>query len=126
MATAGAASPSHVATSGLNDADSVRIELPAGRRSFLYVGDDIIVAYGNRDAPDQFEAEVPSDLNECHLVAAGGIASRLRNKHSGVKCPTRIKPLGLLADAELRPLNLGDWKLQSRSIPKQLPRPCRS
>jgi hypothetical protein len=173
VATAGAASPSHVATSGLNGARSVRlvkadelanarrgfatrrvtmpqtvmlmrrdieprpgdlvlarvsaigqhtrIELPDGRRSFLYVGDHIIVAYGNRYAPDQFEAEVPSDLDECHLVAAGGIASRLLNKHSGVKSPTRITPLGLLADTELRPLNLGDWKLQSRSIPKQLP-----
>lgn len=98
-----------------------RIELPDGRRSHLYVGDHIIVAYGNRYAPDQFEAEVPSDLDECHLVAGGGIASRLINKHVGVKGPTRIKPLGLLADAGQRPFNLSDWKIKSRSIPNQLP-----
>jgi hypothetical protein len=98
-----------------------RIELPDGRRSRLYVGDRIIIAYGNRYAPDQFEAEIPSDLGECHLVAAGGVASRLLSKHTGVKSPTRIRPLGLLADAERRPLNLSDWKIQTRSIPKQLP-----
>ena len=98
-----------------------RIELPSGRRAHLYVGDHIIVAYGNRYAPDQFEAEVPSDLDECHLVAAGGIASRLLDKHAGVKDPTRLRPLGLLAGPDLQPLNLIDWKIQSRSIPQHLP-----
>ena len=67
-----------------------RLELPEGRRSQLYVGDEIIVAYGHRYAPDQFEAEAPADLGECHLVAAGGIASRLLSKNTKIKTPTRI------------------------------------
>jgi hypothetical protein len=38
--------------------------------------DAIIVAYGHRYAPDQFEAYVPEDLGPCHLVAGGGVAAR--------------------------------------------------
>ena len=52
-----------------------RLELPDGRRATLYEGDEIVVAYGNRYAPDQFEAVVPDDLRECDLVAGGGIAA---------------------------------------------------
>lgn len=98
-----------------------RLELPEGRRSQLYRGDEIVVAYGNRYAPDQFEAEVPGDLDECDLVAAGGIASRLVSKHTRVKNPTRIKPCGLLGRPDGTPLNLRDWRLESGSIPKPLP-----
>ena len=48
-----------------------RIELPSGRRAQLYVGDEIVVAYGERYAPDQFEAVVPKEFGPCHLVAGG-------------------------------------------------------
>ncbi len=98
-----------------------RLELTDGRRSQLYKGDEIVVAYANRYAPDQFEAEVPPDLAECHLVAAGGIASKLVSRHAKARTPTRIQPLGLLADDAGRALNLHDWKIDSRSIPKPLP-----
>lgn len=98
-----------------------RLELSNGRRSQLYVGDQLIVAYGNRYAPDQFEAEVPPDLEECHLVAAGGIASRLLGKHARVKAPTRIQPLGLLARPDGGRLNLRDWRIEARPIPQPLP-----
>jgi hypothetical protein len=36
----------------------------------LFVGDEILVAYGHRYAPAQFLAEVPPDLGGCHLNAA--------------------------------------------------------
>ena len=98
-----------------------RLELPSGRRAQLYRGDEIVVAYANRYAPDQFEAEVPLDLDDCHLVAAGGIASRLISRNSRIKRPTRIRPLGLIGDTQGRPLNLREWALDSRSIPKTLP-----
>ena len=39
-----------------------RLESPAGRRATLFPGDEIIVCYGNRYAPDQFEAIVGADL----------------------------------------------------------------
>ncbi len=98
-----------------------RLESPHGRRVQLHAGDEIIVAYGNRYAPDQFEAEVPADLDDCHLAAAGGMAARLLSRHARSKKPTCIRPLGLIANADGRPLNLRDWALDSRSIPKPLP-----
>lgn len=36
-----------------------RVELANGRRAQLYVGENVILAYGNRYAPDQFEGVVP-------------------------------------------------------------------
>lgn len=98
-----------------------RIELEHGRRAPLFVDDEIIVCYGNRYAPDQFEAEVPEDLNECHLVAGGGIAARCLARHGSMKAATVIQPLGLLGDADGRPLNLADWALPE--ITPRRPRP---
>ena len=37
-----------------------RLELANGRRASLFVGDEVVVSYGNRYAPDQFEALVPN------------------------------------------------------------------
>jgi hypothetical protein len=75
------------------------IELPDGRRATLFEGDDIIVAYGNRYAPDQFEAEVPGDLGPTNLVAAGGVAASVLSKHASVAVATTLRPVGLLTDA---------------------------
>jgi hypothetical protein len=82
------------------------IERPDGRRAKLWEGDEIIVAYGNRYAPDQFEAYVPDDLGPCHLVAGGGVASRVAAQHSAMKRATEIVPLGLLSDLAGERLNL--------------------
>lgn len=76
-----------------------RIESPDSRRAMLYPGDEILVAYGHRYAPDQFEAEVPADLGPAHLVAAGGVAGRIVSAHRFMDAPTEIVPLGLLTDA---------------------------
>lgn len=54
-----------------------RLELPDGRRATLYEGDEIVVAYGNRYAPDQFEAVVPDDLGE-NAISSPGAGSPLR------------------------------------------------
>jgi len=91
-----------------------RIELPCGRRSRMFIGDEIVVCYGNRYAPDQFEAVVPKDLGDCALVAGGGIAARMRSKRSGIKRATPIRPLGLIADAEGRRINIADWSIQPK------------
>lgn len=87
------------------------LQLPSGRRATLFIGDEIVVAYGNRYAPDQFEAIVPEDLDECELIAAGGMASRLQVAHRRMRSPTRIQPLGLVADSEGRVLNLSHHRL---------------
>jgi hypothetical protein len=76
-----------------------RLESPASRRQLLFLGDEILVAYGHRYAPDQFLAEVPSDLGRCHLIAAGGIAGLVTSRHSLMGQPTQLCPVGLLGDA---------------------------
>lgn len=83
-----------------------RIELAHGRRAAMFVGDEIVVAYGNRYAPDQFEASVPSDLGPCELVAAGGIAARVLSAHGKMAPATSLEPVGLLASAGGDRLNL--------------------
>ena len=88
-----------------------RLELVTGRRASLYVGDEIVVCYANRYAPDQFESKVPDDLGPCHLVAGGGIASQMLSRHQRVRRATSITPIGLVGDRQSRPVNLADWAL---------------
>ncbi len=87
------------------------LELTTGRRARLFPGDEIVLAYGNRYAPDQFEAEVPADLGGCHMVAAGGIASRMLSHHRRVSNATGITPLGLIAAPSGQVLNLRKFAL---------------
>jgi hypothetical protein len=82
------------------------IELGHGRRAKMFVNDEIVVAYGNRYAPDQFEAELPDDLGPCDLAAAGGVASMVLNSHRKMNPATRLEPIGLLADASGNRVNL--------------------
>lgn len=97
------------------------LELTGGRRSFLYPGDEILVCYGNRYAPDQFEAEIPTDLGECHLAAAGGVASRVLSSHSSTRPPTQILPIGLVGDAAGQPLNLRSFAIATTRRRRDVP-----
>ena len=94
-----------------------RIEAPSGRRCTLHVGDEVIVAFGGRYATDQFHAEPPNVLKPCELVAGGGVAAAASAKHSRMKGATKIAPIGLLADAEGRPMNLVDYPTQDLADP---------
>src|SRR3954463_12649410 len=71
-----------------------RIELTDGRKAALFAGDKIVVCYGNRYAPDQFEGVVPPDLAYCDLVAAGGVAAQVLCQHDRMDAATRIAPRG--------------------------------
>ncbi|MCU1561647.1 MAG: hypothetical protein JWN05_26 [Arthrobacter sp.] len=75
-----------------------RLESPASRRQSLFVGDEILVAYGHRYAPDQFLAKVPANLDPCQLVAAGGVAGQVIAHHASMGEATQLAPVGLLAD----------------------------
>ncbi|MGW1953288.1 DUF1611 domain-containing protein [Streptomyces sp. NPDC001920] len=92
-----------------------------GKRNRLFVGDRIVVSYGARYAPDQFEAEVPADLGPCDLVAGGGIAGRVVSSHSRMKSPTRVEPLGLVCDEDGEVINLA--RLARPVVPALAPRP---
>ena len=89
-----------------------RVELPSGRKARLMVGDEVIVAYADRYAPDQFEATIPRHLGVTELVASGGIASDVVSKSTAVRAATRIRPVGLLGDEDGRALNVADFALR--------------
>lgn len=93
-----------------------RLELVSSRRATLFEGDEIVVVYGNRYAPDQFEGIVPEHLGPCRLVAAGGVAARLLNRHDKMRTATRIVPLGLLADAGGHRVNLAGARLPQADL----------
>lgn len=94
-----------------------RIELPNGRKAMLHVGDEIILAYGNRYAPDQYESYVPENLEACHMVAAGGIASKAVSSHNKLSGPTEIEPVGVLCRSNGHPVNLNAYALPTLAGP---------
>jgi hypothetical protein len=96
-----------------------RIESPEGRRRALYVGDEIVVAYGARYAPDQFEAIVPNDLGPCHLVAGGGVAASVLSRNGRVGQATRITPIGLLGNQSGKVMNLSNYALSPVSTDRR-------
>ncbi len=98
-----------------------RIELADGRKSVLFPGDEVIVAYGHRYAPNQFEAIVPQDLGACDLVAAGGVAGKVLCRHAAVGEPTRIRPKGLVTDGEGHPLNMRRWRIPELTVSANRP-----
>jgi hypothetical protein len=100
----------------------LRLETPHGRRAALYEGDEIVVAYGDRYAPDQFEAEVPATLEPCDLVAGGGVAGKVLSRHARMRRATRIEPIGFLADSAGRRLNLAQFALPVREVAADRPR----
>lgn len=98
-----------------------RLELPSGRKASLFLGDKIIVAYGNRYAPDQFEAEIPKDLGVCELVAAGGLAGTMLTKFAEIDEPSRIEPEGLFVGEDGAPVNIAQFALPERPIKDRPP-----
>ncbi len=89
-----------------------RIELPDGRRARMHEGDELILAYGNRYASDQFLGLVPDAPGPCQLAAAGGIAATVVDRHASTKKPTDIEVLGTLCRADGSPLNLAEYAVK--------------
>ncbi len=104
-------------------AQQTRLQLRSERRSQLYPEDKVVVAFGNRYAPDQYEAEVPRDLDSCHLVAAGGIAAKALSKHCKLKWPTALRPEGYCIGFDGRVVNLRDYCLPESPLPSAQPTP---
>ena len=98
-----------------------RLELVDGRRATLFIDDEIVVCYGNRYAPDQFEAEVPNDLSPCNLVAAGGVAAMALSRNSRMKAATRITPVGVLLDEDGEVINLERFGIGKAKVGKKRP-----
>ena len=98
-----------------------KLELTDGRRAHMFPGDEIIVSYGNRYAPDQFEAVVCDDLAPCDLVAAGGIAGTELSRHARMLPPTQITPIGLVGDAAGKRINLAQFRVDAPDKTPDMP-----
>lgn len=98
-----------------------RVEGPDGRLSTIFPGDEIVVCYGHRYAPDQFEADLPEEMAACHLVAGGGVAAWVVSRHVSMAAPTTIEPIGILGRHDGTPINLADYALQPIAPPLSRP-----
>lgn len=90
-----------------------KLELTDGRRAYMFPGDEVVVSFGNRYAPDQYEAVIGPDMSPCDLVAAGGIAGIEISRHEKMLPSTKITPIGLIGDAEGRRLNLMQFRVEA-------------
>jgi len=96
------------------------LHLVNGRRRQLFPGNEVVVVYAHRYAPNQFEAEVPTSMGPCHLVAGGGIASNARSWHSKMtRGPTKITPVALLADGDANRINVRNFALEPLESPRE-------
>jgi len=60
-----------------------------------------VFVYGNRYAPDAFEALVPDRFeSEADLVARSGMIAKMTAKNAAMKDPTRVHLLGYVLDAQ--------------------------
>lgn len=98
-----------------------KLELTDGRRAHMFPGDEIVVCYGNRYAPDQYESKVGTDLSPCDLVAAGGLASVEISRRIGLLPPTQITPLGLIGGADGRRLNVEQFRVDAKEARPEIP-----
>jgi dethiobiotin synthetase len=88
------------------------LQLCSGRKRQLFPGDEIVAVYGNRYAPNQFEAVVPKTLGPCQLVAGGGVAAKALSWHSRIsRGPTEITPIGLLLRPDGEAANLSNYAM---------------
>lgn len=97
-----------------------RLQLVQGRFSELYVGDLVVLACGDRYASDQFEGIAELDPKGADLLAGGGVIGRMRHCHAHMASPTQIVPLGLLADAGGRVVNLRRYALRDVAPPPDM------
>jgi len=76
-------------------------------------GDQIMAAFGNRYATDQFEGYVPDTcLTEFHMLAAGGIVGLVKTMHDRFSPlgPTRVKIIGYVTHKNGQVINTKELK----------------
>ena len=94
-----------------------RLQLTTKRYKRSYVGDLIVACVGDRYAPDQYQGRAEISDGVAHLLAGGGVVGTVEHAHERMSPPTVVRPLGLLADAEGRVINVSRYGLAKRAIP---------
>ena len=102
----------------------VRVENKQGRIHNLYKGTEFMGVFGNRYAPDQFEAVVPSrKLKNVDLFSQGGIVGEVLHKNDVMRDPTQVEIVGYVYNKEKKPVNTRNHQIvRSRTEPTKKPR----
>ena len=94
------------------------IEESTGRTLYMFPGDVIVGAFGNRYATDQFEGYVPQGpVETCDMLSVGGVCGEVVSQHDSIASPTKLRVLGLATDKHGHPINSKSYGLspQGRS-----------
>lgn len=98
----------------------IRIENRSGAVVNIFPGDQIVGAFGNRYATDQFEGYVPQQqVEECDMLSVGGVIGEVVSKHHVMNVPTRMRILGQVCDERGQPLSQQMFGLSPRSASSQ-------
>jgi len=87
-----------------------------GHRIPLRQDDLLILAYGNHQDLEQYDAVLPARLGSADLVTAAGLIASIKCWHHTLSYPTRLEPLGLLGDEHGRRLNLLRFGLENHPV----------
>ena len=94
-----------------------RMEVRTGVTMYLFPGDHIVGAFGNRYATDQYEGYLPTrPVKECDLLSVGGVCGEVASRHASMASPTRLRILGLVSDKHGRPINQRAFGLPSHVV----------
>lgn len=100
-----------------------QLESKTGRIHRVYSGDRSIFVFGNRYAPDYYEAFIPKEYTESvDLVARSGVVSKMANKNNKIKDPTTIRVLGYVCDENGKILNTRDYPAIVPKLTEKKPR----
>jgi hypothetical protein len=97
------------------------LENKQGRIHTVNDGARAIFVFGNRYAPDFYEAVVPDEFPETiDLIARSGMIGTVRCKNASVKDPTRVRLDGYVCDGDERVLNTRDFcRLKPKATEKR-------
>ena len=100
------------------------LENKSGRIHQIHNGSRALFVFGNRYAPDYYEAFIPETYEtEVDLHARSGLIGTVKTKNSLIKDPSRVKILGYLCDESGTVINTRDFPLiVPRKKEKALPR----
>ena len=92
-----------------------RLEQRNGTTWHIFPGDQVMTAFGNRYATDQYEAYVPkAPVPECDLVSVGGVCGEVLSQHPSMNQPTRLRVLGGVCGNDGQIVNLRSFGLPRR------------
>ena len=98
------------------------IENKLGRIHRINDGSKSVFVFGNRYAPDYYEAMIPESMDATvDLVARSGVVGVVSTKNSSVKDPTRIRVLGYVCDEGGQILNTRNYRLIAPTLKEKKP-----